>query len=157
MFFIGIYNKNKMRRFDKKYNIEKANLLAEQRYLQSKGILSEGYYADPIAKGTKIKYNGRDAEVISFEANPYQEVSYTIKYDDNGEQDQITGGDSKIELNENIGVQKTDSDIDDLANEIIRNSNGDETKENELIVKTAAGDEEIQRRLTNRISRIKNN
>ena len=87
-----------MRRFEKKHKIEKANLLAEQRYLESKGL-----------------------------------------------------------INENIGVQKTDSDIDELANEIIRNSNGDETKENELIVKTAAGDEEIQRRLTNRISRIKNN
>jgi len=30
-----------MRRFDKKINIEKANLLSEQRYLQSKGLLKE--------------------------------------------------------------------------------------------------------------------
>lgn len=30
-----------MRRFDKKNNIRKANLLAEQRYLQSKGLISE--------------------------------------------------------------------------------------------------------------------
>lgn len=30
-----------MRRFDKKKNIQKANLLAEQRYLQSKGLLNE--------------------------------------------------------------------------------------------------------------------
>jgi hypothetical protein len=87
-----------MRRFDKKYKIEKANLLSEQRYLQSKGLVNE---------------------MVS-------------------------------------GAQKTDSDIDDLAGEIIKNSKGDEAKENELIVKTAAGDEEIQRRLTNRISKIKN-
>jgi len=30
-----------MRRFDKKYNIQKANLLAEQRYLESKGLIKE--------------------------------------------------------------------------------------------------------------------
>jgi hypothetical protein len=30
-----------MRRFDKKHNIEKANLLAEQRYLESKGLINE--------------------------------------------------------------------------------------------------------------------
>jgi hypothetical protein len=34
-------NKNKMRRFDKKHNISKVNLLAEQRYLQSKGLINE--------------------------------------------------------------------------------------------------------------------
>ncbi len=84
-----------MRRFDKKHKIEKANLLAEQRYLQYNSLIKEG-------------------------------------------------------------VEKTDSDIDDLAGEIIKHSKGDESKENELIVKTAAGDEEIQRRLTNRISKIKN-
>jgi hypothetical protein len=30
-----------MRRFDKKYNIQKANLLAEQRYFESKGVVKE--------------------------------------------------------------------------------------------------------------------
>ena len=30
-----------MRRFDKKENIRKANILVEQRHLQSKGLLSE--------------------------------------------------------------------------------------------------------------------
>ena len=30
-----------MRRFDKKYNMQKANLLAEQRYLESKGLIKE--------------------------------------------------------------------------------------------------------------------
>jgi hypothetical protein len=30
-----------MRRFDKKYNIQKANLLAEQRYFESKGVIKE--------------------------------------------------------------------------------------------------------------------
>ena len=143
-----------MRKSDKKKNFLKVNLLAEQRYLQSKGLISESYFADPISKGAKIKFNGRDAEIISFEANPRQEVSYTIQYDDNGEQEQITGGDKRIEvLNE--GVQKTDSDIDDLAREIIKMSSGDSEKENDYIVKTAKGDEDIQRRLTNRVSKLK--
>lgn len=31
-----------MRRFDKKQKIEKANLLAEHRYLESKGLIKEG-------------------------------------------------------------------------------------------------------------------
>lgn len=31
-----------MRRFDKKQNIAKANILTEQRYLQSKGLIKEG-------------------------------------------------------------------------------------------------------------------
>jgi hypothetical protein len=87
-----------MRRFDKKHIIDKSNLLAEERYLETKGLIKEGYFADPMSKGTRIKFNGRDAEVIAFEANPRQEVSYTIKYDDNGEQDQITGGDKRIEI-----------------------------------------------------------
>jgi hypothetical protein len=32
-----------MRRFDKKRNIAKVNLLAEQRYLESKGLISESF------------------------------------------------------------------------------------------------------------------
>lgn len=31
-----------MRKFDKLYNLQKANMLAEQRYLESKGLLKEG-------------------------------------------------------------------------------------------------------------------
>lgn len=91
-----------MRRFDKNVNIEKANLLVERRYLEAKGLINEGHFADPMSKGTKIKFNGRDAEVIAFEANPYQEVSYTIKYDDNDEQDHIVGGDKNIKLNDGV-------------------------------------------------------
>lgn len=84
-----------MRRFDKKHNIAKVNLLAEQRYLESKGLITEG-------------------------------------------------------------VQKTDSDIDELANEIIKRAKGDIKVENDLIIKTAAGDKYIQSRLTNRVSKLKN-
>jgi len=84
-----------MRRIDKKLNMMKANVLAESRYLESKGLIKEG-------------------------------------------------------------VQKTDSDIDELATEIIKIAKGDETKENETIVNTANGDEDIQRRLTSRVQQLKN-
>lgn len=42
LFCIDIYNKlNIMRKIDRKLNIEKVNILTEQRYLESKGILKE--------------------------------------------------------------------------------------------------------------------
>jgi hypothetical protein len=82
-----------MRRIEKKLNMVKANLLAESRYLETKGVINEG-------------------------------------------------------------IQKTDSDIDDMAKDIIKGSK-DETEENALIVKSAQGDEDIQRRLTDRVSRLK--
>ena len=41
-----------MRRFDKKINIEKANLLNEQRYLKSKVVLKENINEGPIGSGT---------------------------------------------------------------------------------------------------------
>jgi len=39
-----------MRRFDKKKNIQKVNLISEQRYLESKGLIKEGMDL-PIQKG----------------------------------------------------------------------------------------------------------
>lgn len=86
-----------MRRFDKKKNIEKTNLLSEQRYLKSKWLLKEDF----------------------------------------------------------SGPQKTDSDIDDLAREILKIANGNVEEENKLIVSSAKGNEDIQRRLTSRLAKIK--
>lgn len=42
-----------MRRFDKKYNLANANLLAEQRYLANKGLLTEDITI-PIKVGDTI-------------------------------------------------------------------------------------------------------
>jgi len=53
------------------------------------------------------------------------------------------------------GIQKTDADIDDMAKGIIKRAKGNYDEENKLIVKSAQGDSEIQRRLTNRVSRLK--
>lgn len=51
-----------MRRFDKTTNIEKANLLAEQRYLQTKGILTE----------EERDFN-RDAQAAGFTPSAYRD------------------------------------------------------------------------------------
>jgi hypothetical protein len=46
-----------MRRFDKNNNIKKANLLSEQRYLQSKGLISENSDIDiSLLKNLTIDY-----------------------------------------------------------------------------------------------------
>lgn len=48
-----------MRRFDKKYNIQKANLLSEQRYLESKGVIKENLdeeYYDNLEKPMEGQY-----------------------------------------------------------------------------------------------------
>jgi len=81
-----------MRRFDKKRNIAKVNLLAEQRYLESKGLISESFeisenenlkaddkimwigddktfpYGEPTKKGDIGRYLGQDGNghAVSF-------------------------------------------------------------------------------------------
>jgi hypothetical protein len=51
-------NKNKMRRFDKKHNISKVNLLAEQRYLQSKGLINENIGdIETFKAGDKVSFD----------------------------------------------------------------------------------------------------
>ena len=72
-----------MRKFDKLYNLQKANLLAEQRYLESKGFDVEPKRGDEIVwiappkevsrlvrvmTGAKGEYLGREGgeEVVSF-------------------------------------------------------------------------------------------
>lgn len=51
-----------MRRFDKKKNMGKANLLAEQRYLESKGLIKEDELGEYDYSGFKNKYSGMDTE-----------------------------------------------------------------------------------------------
>jgi len=60
-----------MRRFDKIQNIRKANLLAEQRYLQSKGLINENEINEPgLSNGTsdlKLKFDRIFNEILSME------------------------------------------------------------------------------------------
>ena len=61
-----------MRRFDKKKNIQNANLLAEQRYLQSKGLLKENnMLEEPMQQGQSNEdyvkdflYNFKEMETV---------------------------------------------------------------------------------------------
>ena len=44
IFYIDIYNKLKtMRKIDRKLNLQKVNVLTEQRYLESKGLIKENF------------------------------------------------------------------------------------------------------------------
>lgn len=99
-----------MRRFDKKLNISKVNLLAEQRHLESKGLITEGkYFADVLNKGTKIKFDGKDAVIVGHLFNPGQEAIYTIKYDNSGTEEQVTANDKRIEkINESFGISENE-------------------------------------------------
>lgn len=106
-----------MRAIDRKKNFKKANIIAEQNYLKSKGLLTESFHD---ANGTPIGVDSMHRPVTS-------------------------------------GVQKTDSDIDELAYEILNIAGHDYEKQNNLIIQTANGDEEIQRRLTNRIAFLTQN
>lgn len=61
-----------MRRFDKKKNIQKINLLCEQRYLQSKGLLKENnMFEEPMQQGLSNEdyvkdflYNFKEMETV---------------------------------------------------------------------------------------------
>lgn len=71
-----------MRRFDKKDNIRKANILAEQRYLQSKGLISEDLtlqYADrPSANSPIIEIGYDDYGILykfGFDIREDEEIS----------------------------------------------------------------------------------
>lgn len=71
-----------MRRFDKKKNISKVNLLAEQRYLVSKGIITESFH-DEFEKYDKIMYIGKP---MTFNNGK------TVKYGDVGKYIGTEGG-----------------------------------------------------------------
>ena len=64
-----------MRRFDKKHNIQKANLLSEQRYLESKGVIKENldekYYdnIDQPMEGQYVDTNELVGQRLFFHTN----------------------------------------------------------------------------------------
>ena len=60
-----------MRRFDKNKNIQKANLLVEQRYLESKGLLKED--------------NGEMWDRDASHRDTYDDTSYQDNWDENPE------------------------------------------------------------------------
>ena len=128
--YIFIYKPNTMRRFDKKYNMQKANILAEQRYLQSKGLLKEDDNVEldaPVAepevaepqKDSNEKPAGDvpttpDGEFgVRFNLNfihsdpiTKHKIAFTWKIELNGSSKYIPIGDDKLNFNPNNLVDK---------------------------------------------------
>ena len=52
-----------MRRFDKNKSVKKANLLAEQRYLESKGLINENIGEEPISEVEPVNNEDQIPEV----------------------------------------------------------------------------------------------
>jgi hypothetical protein len=79
-----------MRRFDKKKNIQKINLLSEQRYLQSKGLLKENnMFEEPMQQGPSNEdyvkdflNNFNDMEVEISNDSDTLFVEFKTTYDD---------------------------------------------------------------------------
>lgn len=96
-----------MRRFDKTHNIAKVNLLAEQRHLVSKCLVTEGeHFADVLDVNTEITFDGKDAKIIAHEYAPYKEAVYTIEFKD-GTTTKATAADSKIKKQTNLSEFQT--------------------------------------------------
>jgi hypothetical protein len=79
-----------MRRFDKKKNIQKINLLAEQRYLQSKGLLKENnMFEEPMQQGQSNEdyvkdflYNFKEMETVIDSDSDTLFVEFKTTHDD---------------------------------------------------------------------------
>lgn len=112
-----------MRKFDKLHNLKKANLLAEQRYLESKGFIEEEiepkrgdeivWIAPPkqidrlvrLMTGAKGEYLGREGgeEVVSFNGRNF----YTSR--------------GTFELVSNIGNNQNMNNVSDMINHVKAN------------------------------------
>ena len=72
-----------MRRFDKAKNILKANLLAESRYLESKGLIKEGIDDNPVDSRRQeygdYEAGQQDYEDINTEKEPLDEATTSWK------------------------------------------------------------------------------
>ena len=117
-----------MRRFDKKINIVKANLLAEERYLISKGIINENLSGEILPVGTKINFNGKNCEIIAHKSNINNEIFYLIR-DENGNEEYVIPRDKRISnMNESFHMPDgTPIGVDHIHRPINKPlSNGDE-------------------------------
>lgn len=80
-----------MRRFDKTKNILKANLLAEQRYLESKGLIKEEYSDIEVGadKYDEMENLKKEANFVDNLTNLLEEGKYTTEYEINGDMGNI--------------------------------------------------------------------
>lgn len=117
-----------MRKFDKLHNLKKANLLAEQRYLESKGFIEEEiepkrgdeivWIAPPkqidrlvrIMTGAKGEYLGREGgeEVVSFNGRNFYTSRGTFELTNNISNNQNMNNVSSMinHIKDNGGLQE---------------------------------------------------
>jgi hypothetical protein len=133
-----------MRRFDKKNNIIKVNLLAEQRYLQSKGLISEnGFGGDDYGDMT-----GMDIEVDADEYEKQQAILNGLNSETNNENYSSEGDDfnSDLEMSYYNIIKNIESKIEELRRDF--NQNEDKIYKLETLI-------EETKRLSNYLSEIR--
>lgn len=131
-----------MRRFDKKNNIIKVNLLAEQRYLQSKGLINEnGFGGDDYGDIP----TGMDIEVNTDENEKQQAI---LNSETNNENYSMEGDDfnSDLEMSYYNIIKKIESKIEELRRDF--NQNEDKIYKLETLI-------EETKRLSNYLSEIR--
>jgi hypothetical protein len=104
-----------MRRFDNKKSIKKANLLAEQRYLQSKGLIKEedvDYTKHGLVKHKKKWYNefGEPREEIIWLPEPTTLVG--PYKDEHTSQLDLKDGDMIVPVTDDVSVKENNSEFD---------------------------------------------
>ena len=109
-----------MRRFDKKNNIRKANLLAEQRYLQSKGLISENGFAGDGFVDTST------ADYLEFHGDKYEEeqaILNDLNSETNNENYSSEGDDfnSDLEMSYYNIIKKIETKIEELRGDFNQN------------------------------------
>jgi len=107
-----------MRRFDKKDNIRKANLLSEQRYLESKGLINEadkvtsafssGKFSDSIVNSAMKNLSEEDDSEQKKEEERQQMINVILGY--GGQRQSLEGLDREtlLKMLYNIGFDKRD-------------------------------------------------
>lgn len=130
-----------MRRFDKKNNIIKVNLLAEQRYLQSKGLISEnGFGGDDygdIPTGMNVDEYEKQQAILNDLNSETNNENYSREGDDFN---------SDLEMSYYNIIKKIESKIEELRGDF--NQNEDKIYKLETLI-------EETKRLSNYLSEIR--
>ncbi len=90
-----------MRRIDKKLNMMKANLLAESRYLESKGLIKESNFSGPQKTDPDIDELAREIiKIAKGDMTKEKELIVSTAKGDGDIQSRLTSRVSRLKLNE---------------------------------------------------------
>jgi len=90
-----------MRRYDKKLNMVKANLLAESRYLESKGLIKESNFSGPQKTDPDIDELAREIiKIAKGDMTKEKELIVSTAKGDGDIQSRLTDRVSRLKLNE---------------------------------------------------------